>query len=357
MGSACSGSRTTSSTGTCIRTVRIGQLERPHRLGPEARASCGPTRACGSSRSCSTTPTRSAVRRASNLLGVLSIVAFNAQGAGGGGAPDRTELLLNAVASFRQAIEFDPDNADAKFNLEAAPPAGRGAPPDRGRRRQEAPGRRSRLARRGRRRARQRLLGGRAWTSRCSPRSARLSRSACSCRCSRSGSCGAARGEVRRAIKLPEPSRFVRGSPRRGAARQRAALLGLAAAQPPDRVDVRPRRPPGRGGVRGRRHLPLDARAPPARCSDPVSARRRRGSPLARGARGVPRRDRVVHRSCAAAPLPDDGRGGLPRDASTLDRHRPAAAARHVRYHGDAARVARDHRQPALLLAGRRAGG
>ena len=66
---------------------------------------------------------------ASNLLGVLSIVAFNAQGAGGGGAPDRSELLLNALASFRQAIELDPDNADAKFNLETLLQRGAGILP------------------------------------------------------------------------------------------------------------------------------------------------------------------------------------------------------------------------------------
>lgn len=66
---------------------------------------------------------------ASNLLGVLGIVAFNAQGAGGGGAPDRTELLLNALASFRRAIELDPDNVDAKFNLEALLQRGQGILP------------------------------------------------------------------------------------------------------------------------------------------------------------------------------------------------------------------------------------
>lgn len=66
---------------------------------------------------------------ASNLLGVLGIVAFNAQGAGGGGAPDRTELLLNALASFRRAIELDPDTADAKFNLEALLQRGQGILP------------------------------------------------------------------------------------------------------------------------------------------------------------------------------------------------------------------------------------
>ena len=126
--SDCSGSRTTWPTGTRIRTVRIGRLEDPTVSDPRLAI----LRTDASVRLESVVLNDSHPKRrsaASNLLGVLSIVAFNAQGAGGGGAPDRTELLLNAIASFRQAIEFDPDNADAKFNLEALLQRGAGLLP------------------------------------------------------------------------------------------------------------------------------------------------------------------------------------------------------------------------------------
>jgi hypothetical protein len=111
-----------------IRTVRIGRLEDPTVSDP--RLALLRTDASVRLESVVLTdphPQRRAT--ASNLLGVLGIVAFNAQGAGGGGAPDRSELLLNAIASFRQAIELDPDNADAKFNLEALLQRGQGILP------------------------------------------------------------------------------------------------------------------------------------------------------------------------------------------------------------------------------------
>ncbi len=55
--------------------------------------------------------------RASTLLGVLSVAAWNAAPPGGG-VQDRSELLLSAVASFEQAIALDPENDDAKYNLQ-----------------------------------------------------------------------------------------------------------------------------------------------------------------------------------------------------------------------------------------------
>lgn len=60
--------------------------------------------------------------RASNLLGVLALVAW---GSGGGNQQDRSELLLGAIASFEQAIALDPENDDAKVNLQLL--LGRGA--------------------------------------------------------------------------------------------------------------------------------------------------------------------------------------------------------------------------------------
>jgi hypothetical protein len=55
--------------------------------------------------------------RASTLLGVLSVAAWNSSPAGGS-TQDRSELLLSAKASFEQAIALDPENDDAKYNLQ-----------------------------------------------------------------------------------------------------------------------------------------------------------------------------------------------------------------------------------------------
>lgn len=55
--------------------------------------------------------------RASSLLGVLNIAAWNSAPTMGG-QQDRSELLLAAVASFEQAIDLDPENDDAKYNLQ-----------------------------------------------------------------------------------------------------------------------------------------------------------------------------------------------------------------------------------------------
>ena len=54
--------------------------------------------------------------RASTLLGVLSIAAWNFSPQTN--AQDRSELLLSAIASFEQAIALDPENDDAKYNLQ-----------------------------------------------------------------------------------------------------------------------------------------------------------------------------------------------------------------------------------------------
>ena len=56
--------------------------------------------------------------RASTLLGVLSVVAWNSTPQSGTSPQDRSELLLNAIASFEQAIALDSENDDAKYNLQ-----------------------------------------------------------------------------------------------------------------------------------------------------------------------------------------------------------------------------------------------
>jgi hypothetical protein len=55
--------------------------------------------------------------RASSLLGVLDIAAWNSAPSQGI-QQDRSELLIAAVASFEQAIDLDPENDDAKYNLQ-----------------------------------------------------------------------------------------------------------------------------------------------------------------------------------------------------------------------------------------------
>jgi hypothetical protein len=67
--------------------------------------------------------------RAANLLGVLGMIVFNSGPSGGTLAPDRSELLLNAIASFEQAIAIDPDNDEAKYNLQVILLRGQGLLP------------------------------------------------------------------------------------------------------------------------------------------------------------------------------------------------------------------------------------
>jgi hypothetical protein len=66
--------------------------------------------------------------RAANLLGVLNMVAFSSSPSGGD-FQDRSELLLNAIASFEQAIALDPGNDDAKYNLQVILLRGQGLLP------------------------------------------------------------------------------------------------------------------------------------------------------------------------------------------------------------------------------------
>jgi hypothetical protein len=69
--------------------------------------------------------------RASSLLGVVSVVSWNTNASPSQGTmqQDRTELLLAAIASFEQAIGLDPDNDDAKYNLQLMLQRGQGLLP------------------------------------------------------------------------------------------------------------------------------------------------------------------------------------------------------------------------------------
>ena len=67
--------------------------------------------------------------RASSLLGVTGIAAWNSTPPQGTQQLDRSELLLAAIASFEQAIELDPGNDDAKYNLQLMLQRGQGLLP------------------------------------------------------------------------------------------------------------------------------------------------------------------------------------------------------------------------------------
>jgi hypothetical protein len=58
--------------------------------------------------------------RAAGLLGVIGIARLASE------AQDRAAILEATVASLRYALDLDPDNAEAKFNLELALQRGRG---------------------------------------------------------------------------------------------------------------------------------------------------------------------------------------------------------------------------------------
>jgi hypothetical protein len=67
--------------------------------------------------------------RASSLLGVTNIAAWNSTPPQGTQQLDRSEFLLAAIASFEQAIEIDPENDDAKYNLQLMLQRGQGLLP------------------------------------------------------------------------------------------------------------------------------------------------------------------------------------------------------------------------------------
>lgn len=66
--------------------------------------------------------------RAATLLGVVNIASWNSTPTQGN-EQDRSELLLNAIASFEQAIDLDPANDDAKYNLQIMLQRGQGLLP------------------------------------------------------------------------------------------------------------------------------------------------------------------------------------------------------------------------------------
>ena len=111
----------------------------------------------------------------------------------------------------------------------------------------------------------------------------------------------AARRDARRrgagAAHAPAPAECARC--RRNAPRPRCDSARL-------RVDTRPNRSNGRGGVHRDRRLALDARGGQPHAAQPIRAREGRGVPPNSGAAlRRPRRTRVIYRPRVAAPFPD----------------------------------------------------
>ena len=67
--------------------------------------------------------------RASSLLGVVAVASWNSTPPQGTQQQDRSELLFAAVASFEQAVDLDPENDDAKYNLQLMLQRGQGLLP------------------------------------------------------------------------------------------------------------------------------------------------------------------------------------------------------------------------------------
>lgn len=67
--------------------------------------------------------------RAASLLGVVAVAAWNSNPPQGTQQLDRSELLVAAVANFEQAIALDPENDDAKYNLQLMLQRGQGLLP------------------------------------------------------------------------------------------------------------------------------------------------------------------------------------------------------------------------------------
>jgi hypothetical protein len=67
--------------------------------------------------------------RAASILGIVAVVSWNSTPPQGTQQQDRSELLIAAVASFEEAVGLDPENDDAKYNLQLMLQRGEGLLP------------------------------------------------------------------------------------------------------------------------------------------------------------------------------------------------------------------------------------
>ena len=160
-GKRCSTSRTTSPSAGCCSTLRASKLHDCDRLRSDAGGPPDRRTPSGSSRSRQRPRSRAAARAPRTCSACVSIAAWNSTPPQGTSGQDRSELLLNAIASFEQAIALDPDNDDAKYNLQLMLARGQGLLPTEASAGRNPLSGRPGLPRRRRRRARQRLLDGR----------------------------------------------------------------------------------------------------------------------------------------------------------------------------------------------------
>ena len=124
--SGCSGSRTTSRSGTRSAHAADRRARRSDRVRSAARDPAHRRERAARVGRAPRPVTRSGARAAANLLGVLEHRRLQLPGAPRAAAlTDRSELLLNAIASFRQAIELDPDERGREVQPRGAPPARR----------------------------------------------------------------------------------------------------------------------------------------------------------------------------------------------------------------------------------------
>jgi hypothetical protein len=281
--------------------------------------------------------------RASSLLGVVSVSSWNSTPPQGTQQLDRSELLLAAVASFEQAIALDPENDDAKYNLQLMLQRGKGLLPT-----EAAAGKNPSAAARDRAEPEPaRPAAGTDGDHLLTPLGALialgvvvpLSRS-------RFSTVAASRSGARSACR--SPGRASSAPPSRQSSSP-AALLGLAAAQP--RLewtsDKRVRDDAEAIVVLDTSRSMLARTSPrsPIRYARATDAARRFRAAFPDVPVGIASfTDRVLPHL-----FPEPGRRRLRGDAEQVARHRPAAAARLVRLDSDPACRARVDRQPPLL--------
>ena len=281
--------------------------------------------------------------RAAGLLGVIGLARLVSE------TQDRVAALSSTVANLQLAIELDPSNHDAKYNLELALQRGARHPAHGRRRRPEPVTGRKRLERRRRRRPGQRLLAGGMSLTILTPLGALLASGivvplVALLRARRKAV------RVRDVLGVEQPRRrAVAAAARRARARRGAPRPRGCAARV--RVDTRPNRADGCRGVRRRRRLAVDAGAAGHRLASAARACAGRGDVGPRLSSRHPRRGRHAHRPRAPAPLSEHRPGGVRGDAPALDRHREAAAAELVRDRRDIAERARDAPRASLLHA------
>ena len=295
-------------------------------------------------------------RRRSRALSLLSVLMLSTPSAD---QEERATTQRIALANLQKAIETDPTNDEAKYNLEAVLRRRAGVQTSAGRSDTGPVQWTGTIARGGDWPARKGLLrSAPARAARHAPVPDAEGRAACAPR---------PRAARRVPRRLEAGNERPRGAGRARAAREhapRSPRCGRRGGRPARargrpaarRAHVRPESALGRGGVRRARRHPFDARsAEPARSDAHRAgeAGRRAASRVASRREG---RRRLDHEPGAAAPLPERRPGRVPRDALQGARRR-SSGARHGIHHRARSGLEpqRDDLQPRSRAWGRRA--